>query len=407
MGLPEDKETPANELQFTGERFVPHHTDPILALEHYHRYCFASRLVKGKKVLDIACGEGYGSAFLSKWAETVTAIDSDAAVIDHARRKYSSNTNLSFAVDCCEDLRTQGQDVFDVVVGFEMLEHIPESDQVRFLENVRRILKSEGLFVVSSPEKNEYNATLKAGNEFHKHELTLPELRALLGNYFLHVHVFAQRVLSLSAMWPLKNWQNVSFAFHARKDLLEDLKPDEPFAQPLYLIAICSNAPIPGHVISECNSFYFDTANVERMKEILQWAQHMNVELAERAQWVVQQNAEIEKDRELIQQLQRQLEERTAWAQTLDAKITSCNAQIQSYQLEFEQRTKWALSLESDVVAERSHTEKLNERLQEIETILHDTRSLVSRLETQLITASSTLAYRLLSRIGLLPKVRL
>jgi len=398
MTLPDDKTVPANEIQFTGERFVPHHTDPILALEHYHRYCFAAGLVRGKKVLDIACGEGYGSAFLSKWAETIVAVDSDAATIDHARKKYSTYNNLSFQVGRCED-PYPGQELYDVVVGFEMLEHIPENDQVRFLENARRILKRGGLFIVSSPEKKEYDATLPAVNEFHKHELTLPELTALLRTYFKHVHIFAQRVLSLSTMWPLQDWQNAQFRFYAKNDLLTDLRRDEPFSQPLYLIAVCSDAPLPDPVLSECSSFYFDTANVERMKEILQWAQHMNVELNERAQWVAQQNAEIEKDREVIQELQQQLEERTAWTRDL-------NAQIERLQQEFEQRTKWALSLESDVVAERANADLLNEKLQEVEARVQEIRSWGSKLETQLTTVTSSFFYRVLARLGFLPKVR-
>ena len=78
MVASDKKYSPKGGYDFTGERFVPQQTDPLLALEHYHRYCFAARFAKNRRVLDIACGEGYGSAFLAKWASEVVGIDSDA-----------------------------------------------------------------------------------------------------------------------------------------------------------------------------------------------------------------------------------------------------------------------------------------------------------------------------------------
>ena len=65
-------------MQFTGERFIPGIEDPraaavhrTLACEHWHRYLFATQFVAGKRVLDIACGEGYGSCLLAERAGPV------------------------------------------------------------------------------------------------------------------------------------------------------------------------------------------------------------------------------------------------------------------------------------------------------------------------------------------------
>jgi ubiquinone/menaquinone biosynthesis C-methylase UbiE len=54
-------------MEFTGERFIPTE-DGKIRLEHYHRYAAIKDLVKNKKVLDVACGEGYGSSFISGFA---------------------------------------------------------------------------------------------------------------------------------------------------------------------------------------------------------------------------------------------------------------------------------------------------------------------------------------------------
>src|SRR5438874_12503867 len=88
--------TMAIPLQFTGERFVPG-TEGEIAHEHWHRYAFARGLVAGKRVLDVACGEGYGSALLCEVAQSVVGIDIDRTTIAHATQTYPGSENLRFA----------------------------------------------------------------------------------------------------------------------------------------------------------------------------------------------------------------------------------------------------------------------------------------------------------------------
>ena len=65
-------------LEFTGERLVPGQVDQDLFNEHLARYAFAARLARGKRVLDIACGAGYGSAELARSAASVTGCPASA-----------------------------------------------------------------------------------------------------------------------------------------------------------------------------------------------------------------------------------------------------------------------------------------------------------------------------------------
>ena len=77
----------SNHDDFTGERFLPQCTGEIWA-EHWHRYLFAARHVAGRDVLDAACGDGYGAAWLARHARSVTGLDIDATTIAAARAKY-------------------------------------------------------------------------------------------------------------------------------------------------------------------------------------------------------------------------------------------------------------------------------------------------------------------------------
>ncbi len=376
MVVPDQEYSRKSEHIFTGERFMPQQTDPLLALEHYHRYCCASRFAKGRRVLDIACGEGYGSAFLAKWAREVVGMDSDSTTIDQATHKYSSIHNLTFKVGRCET-GIEDPKGFDLVVCYETIEHLAENDQKVFLNNVESILKQDGLFIVSSPEKDEYAEAAQSENQFHKHEMSLSELQSLLETRFRHVYLCGQRILSLSAIWQLKKWQEAQFHFNARRNLLEDVPYEDSFSLPLYLIALCSNSPLSNDVVAEANSFYFDTANVEKTKKFHEWAMQMD--------------ADAQKSRKAVRSLEEELDKRAIWAQSLKAEVEKERAHFVQLKGEWKERTRWAQSLEAEVEKERACSRQLNAKLIEI--------------TGKLTTVSSSTTYRLLRKIGLLPDV--
>src|SRR6478752_7291717 len=82
-------------LPVTGERFTPECVREI-AYEHWHRYAFALPLARGRRVLDAACGEGFGSALLASVAASVQGVDIDAQSVAHARQRYGGAGNVSF-----------------------------------------------------------------------------------------------------------------------------------------------------------------------------------------------------------------------------------------------------------------------------------------------------------------------
>lgn len=179
-------------LPFTGERFVPGAANAKgeMWYEHWHRYHFVLPLVAGKMVLDVACGEGYGSALMSRTAAQVTGVDISIDAIAHGKSAYADRPNLRFVEGTCTSLPFDAAS-FDVVVSFETIEHIHE--QAEFLDEVRRVLKPDGVLIVSSPDRAEYSDKRGYANEFHVRELDRAELETLLAPRFSHTRWLSQR----------------------------------------------------------------------------------------------------------------------------------------------------------------------------------------------------------------------
>ncbi|HET7780116.1 MAG TPA: class I SAM-dependent methyltransferase, partial [Rudaea sp.] len=124
----------ATSLEFTGERFTPECVREIW-YEHWHRYVFARAFTQGRRVLDAACGEGYGSALLARFADHVVGVDSDAASIRHATQRYA-RANLAYVRASVTDLPLADASV-DLVVSFETVEHLEA--QAAMLAEFRRV----------------------------------------------------------------------------------------------------------------------------------------------------------------------------------------------------------------------------------------------------------------------------
>jgi len=181
--MPESPVTPTNpSIEFTGERFVPWLSGEI-AYEHWHRYAFARRFVAGRRVLDAACGEGYGTALLAKSAAQAIGLDVDPAAIAHARSAYAGRPHLAYECGSVAAIPLPDASV-DVVVSFETIEHLPAADQPVMIAEFERVLAPGGLLLISSPDKRTYSDARGYHNEFHVRELYRDQLEALLSAEF-------------------------------------------------------------------------------------------------------------------------------------------------------------------------------------------------------------------------------
>jgi len=181
---------PKELMEFTGERFTTA-VDGEIRHEHFHRYLFALQFCEDKSVLDVASGEGYGSALLGAVASEVIGVDKSADAVRHANTNYYDR-NISFRVGRAENLPIADQSI-DVVVSFETLEHLQEHDA--FLSEIKRVLRPAGLLVISSPDRDVYSGESQIRNPHHEKELTRAEFQELLQRYFEHTKFLAQKSL--------------------------------------------------------------------------------------------------------------------------------------------------------------------------------------------------------------------
>jgi SAM-dependent methyltransferase len=170
-----------------GERMVPESSGSPTFWEHVYRYAFASQFVKGKRILDIACGEGYGAAALKKaGAAHVIGVDISESACSHARNKYGLDVRRGTA----EQIPLPDKSV-DLVVSFETIEHI--SDPNRFLDECVRVLAPEGRVIISTPNKGIYSWPAGAQNPHHCSEMTEQEFAFALQSRFRDNCFYTQR----------------------------------------------------------------------------------------------------------------------------------------------------------------------------------------------------------------------
>jgi SAM-dependent methyltransferase len=230
--------TESTPMDFTGERFTPECVREIW-YEHWHRYVFACAFARGKRVLDAACGEGYGSALLANEATSVLGIDIAEDAIVHARLRYADRgTRLRFERGDCTALDLAPAS-FDLITSFETLEHV--AAQEALVGGFARALAKDGILVISSPDKRSYSDISGFRNEFHVRELYRDELLALLKPHFPFVHLYGQKLLFQSTIWSLDGSTQKLDAATSRA---EEPRPGLDY-DPLYFIAVCSRQPLP------------------------------------------------------------------------------------------------------------------------------------------------------------------
>ncbi len=162
--------------------------------EHWHRYHFLKDLVSNAHVCDIACGEGYGSALLASSAKSVVGVDIDDHTVSAARKTYQRK-NLTY--QCFNAIKTGFEDnSFDFVVSFETLEHLYEQNEL--LIEFRRILKPNGILIISTPDKDVYSEADAGHNHFHVKELDRSEFDTLVSDHFNYSKTFGQQFQLMS-----------------------------------------------------------------------------------------------------------------------------------------------------------------------------------------------------------------
>lgn len=200
-------------MDYTGERMVPEQAEADTFWEHIYRYRFAAQFVAGKRVLDIACGEGYGAAALSQsGAQDIIGVDVSAEACEHAARRYGIEARLGDAQNI-----PLPNGAVDTVVSFETIEHISHPE--KFLDECVRVLQPGGRLIISTPNRNAYLKDAPQ-NPYHLKELTEAEFIGLLAARFRNLQIYTQRpaaagwwslrlLASASALWEVRGFRRL------------------------------------------------------------------------------------------------------------------------------------------------------------------------------------------------------
>lgn len=159
-------------LPLTGERTTPGVPEENYWFQrHVVAYRVAAECVRGKRVLDAGCGEGYGTAMLAETAAEATGVDLDAAVVGRARARYPA-ARFEPA-----DLRALPfpDGSFEAVVSLQVIEHLPSPQE--FIRGCARVLSPGGVLVLSTPNRLTFSPD-GPRNPFHTFEFSPSELRA-------------------------------------------------------------------------------------------------------------------------------------------------------------------------------------------------------------------------------------
>lgn len=158
--------------------------DYLVYLKHLALYRFATQYTERKCVLDLGCGEGYGSDALAHTAHFVVAADRDVDTVMRARQKYT-RANLAFVICDAQALpfRATG---FEIVVSFEVIEHIPNVR--RYLQEIARVSVARGTLLLSTPNRVlRLLPFQRPWNRYHLREYDARDFRRVLQVVFARV----------------------------------------------------------------------------------------------------------------------------------------------------------------------------------------------------------------------------
>jgi ubiquinone/menaquinone biosynthesis C-methylase UbiE len=340
--------------EFTGERVIPGQVNDDLWAEHIARYALATRFAGGRRVLDLGCGTGYGTADLAQVASSAVGIDLAPEAIAYADDHFRSARFLR----CSASAVPFPPASFDLVTAFEVIEHL--RDWRALLAEARRVLEPNGLLIVSTPNKRYYaEARAKSGpNPFHEHEFEFQEFQTALKEFFPHVEILFQNRVEAFAFYD----GTFSSKDRPAGTEAELVRPSGDPESANFFIGICSSAPLPA-----LPSFLYVPRAANLLREREEHIRLLEQELAQVRAWLhettddrnhLQQQLESEQARalQIITELNAELHRNTEWALDIDQRLTAKSAELAETvrlldraEATVVERTDWARRLDTQL----------------------------------------------------------
>jgi 2-polyprenyl-3-methyl-5-hydroxy-6-metoxy-1,4-benzoquinol methylase len=213
-------------LELTGERTLP----DVPAENYWYRrhlavYEWIGARVAGATVLDMACGEGYGSAVLARTAASVVGVDGNPEAFEHARLRYT-RPGLSFEWGAVESFGSPG--TFDAVVFLQTIEHVVDPEAV--LAHFRALLRPGGVAYVSTPNVLTLAppGAVKSDNPWHLREYRVEEFASLCREVFDRVEMlglFHARKLRAHELALRLGWDRVHKGLRVTRPFYDRFTP--------------------------------------------------------------------------------------------------------------------------------------------------------------------------------------
>lgn len=283
---------------------MPWAPDIQVIYEHFHRYLWLKQLVRGKHVLDVGSGEGFGSAILAETAASVLGIDIDETAVRHSALNYRAPT-LAFQVGSALKLERLAPRTFDVIVAFELIEHV--DDHERVLAGMRDRLAPDGIVVISTPDRRLYTEATGTNNPYHARELDEREFRDLLAGHFTAVQLFGQRAAAGSRILSLDDATTPPMPpFTLQRTGDEWVEGGTPATT--YLLAVASNGEIAELPSSSTLDDYDLTIAGQWVAEADRRREQVDAELARTRAELARLESDRAGDRDRVTTLQRELD---------------------------------------------------------------------------------------------------
>jgi len=366
--------------EFTGERVVPGEVNPDLWNEHRSRYLFASRLARGKRVLDVGCGTGYGASELAKAADWVVGLDLAPEAVDFAAEHYTVSNLAWLQANAGSIPLSTG--AFDLIVAFEIIEHLADPEPL--LEEAARLLAPGGQFIVSTPNRRFYaeSRRLSGPNPFHEREYEFEEYREMLRKRFAHVSLFVQNHGPCLMFQPVQKPTGADV--RVESELTET-------AEANFFVAVCAAVPQTGaptfvHVPSSANLLHERSEHIRLLED----------ELKTKDRWIEEAREDLDRARVEIDRLNTELA----------AKAVSYEAKITDLEQENENRTQWALDSRAELDRKIEELSDCVEVLHRTEKILEERTAWAQELEWSLREVSSSTWVKIGKAFGVVSRLR-
>lgn len=380
------------DLTYTGERYLPWSEDYQTGYEHVHRYLLACEYAKDMRVLDISCGEGYGTAMLASVARFVIGVDIDGPTVAHARQQHN-RANIHFVqADAQQFALAPGS--IDLAVSYETLEHFTAHEA--FLSNLRSALTNEGVLIISTPNRHIYHDTEDKHNPFHERELYRDEFMALLRQHFIHVQLFGQHLVTGSVLGKarsehfLQRDQTCRMLFtEFASDQTDYLLNNESTLEPRYYIAVCAQTAIrrrPDSVMLDNQETLYRQSVVQAEELVTLRSNHYQTEQKlGAAEWnLAHLQEDLDTHKIALNQARTELTETGTALEQSHAELANAHSTLEQTYMEL---------ANAHTTLEQSHVELAETRtaLEQSHAGLAETRTAFEQLHVELANAYTTL----------------